>query len=94
MVSEKVMQLCHSKVTLSSEYAADSSKAPGHILKEIFKGHLHSDTSHHAKKLEELKIADENDLLRAKECGNWGPTEPSELFLRVSWLGSILSGLF
>jgi len=58
--------------------------APGDAWKKLYGHHLPGE---HSSKSTAEAHRDEitpEDLKRAKECGNWGPTEPSELFLRVS----------
>lgn len=83
MISDKVYKLCTSKQSVSSLLAEDPTIAPGDAWKRLY-------GSGEAGKKESKSTAREHrdkhtpeDLVRAKACGNWGPTEPSELFLRV-----------
>jgi hypothetical protein len=93
MISDKVYKLCMSMESVSSLLAKDPTLTPGEAWKKLY-GH------HAAGEKESKSIArahrDEitpEDLKRAAECGKWGPTQPSELFLRViflSWLSPTL----
>ena len=80
MVSQKVFDLCCGEKTVSSELAQNPKEAPGDIAKRLYgddrKSFLSSD---HFK---EHNISEE-DLERAYQCGKWGPTRPSKLFLKV-----------
>ena len=80
MVSQKVYNLCHADKTVSSEYARDPTQAPSSIHNHLYGRnreivHEH-DYSHHSQ-------ASEKDLKTAYECGNWGSSKPSKLFLQV-----------
>ena len=81
MVSQKVVDLCRSNKTVSSELGRDPTLAPGKVVKELYG----DDVAGHDE-LEKFKEphATAEDLERAHSCGNWGKTQPSELFLRVS----------
>jgi hypothetical protein len=81
MISDKVHKLCNGTETVSSEMAKDPTLAPGEVYKKLY-GHFDSDKST-AKERDHKEEISEADLKRAEECGNWGPTKPSELFLRV-----------
>ncbi len=82
--SNRTYELCTSKESVSSVLAADPSLAPGDAWRKLY--------GHHVGKLTTSKAANDAgksevspaDLERAAKCGNWGPTQPSELFLRVS----------
>lgn len=76
MISDFVYDLCHEQVTVSSKLASDPDDAPGVIAKDMFgKRQLpNSDTTEEAG----------YNLQRAFECGNWGNSRPSPLFLKVS----------
>ena len=81
MISQKVYELCRSSVTVSSEFAHDPTLVPGHVVKKLYG----EDTGGH----EEHKVFKQphptaEALDRAYQCGKWGNTRPSDLFLRVS----------
>ncbi|EPE35377.1 Phospholipase D/nuclease [Glarea lozoyensis ATCC 20868] len=83
MISEKVHKLCTGTETVSSLLAADPTLAPGEAWKKLYGGHsAGKDESTSTAKAHRNDITSE-DLKRALECGNWGPTKPSELFLRL-----------
>lgn len=81
MIPKKVYDLCRSDVSVSSEYAQDPSLHPSKIIKKLFGAHPkeHIEGEH----LKDPK-SNAEDLQRAFECGKWGNTRPSDLFLRVS----------
>ncbi|KAJ7632146.1 hypothetical protein FB45DRAFT_494404 [Roridomyces roridus] len=80
MITDKVHQLCTGTETVSSLLAKDPTLAPGDAWKKLY-GH-HKDISViQAQKNREAHTAE--DLKRARECGKWGSTEPSELFLKL-----------
>ncbi|KAL5330027.1 hypothetical protein ACEPPN_003551 [Leptodophora sp. 'Broadleaf-Isolate-01'] len=83
MISEKVYKLCTSKESVSALLAKDPSLTPGEAWKKLFGG----DEAGEKESISTAKANRDNhtpeDLKRARECGNWGPTEPSELFLRL-----------
>lgn len=84
MISDKVYELCTGTESVSSLLAKDPSLAPQDAWKMLFKedpvGEKESVSTAKANRDE---ITPE-DLERARDCGKWGPTEPSDLFLRVS----------
>lgn len=84
MISERVYKLCTNPESVSALLAKDPTMAPGDAWKKLYGHHLPGE---HASKSKSEALRDEitpEDLKRTKECGNWGPTEPSETFLRVS----------
>jgi hypothetical protein len=84
MISDKVYKLCTSPESVSSLLAKDPSLTPGEAWKKLYGGHAAGEKeSKDTAKTHRDEITAE-DLKRAAECGKWGPTQPSELFLRVS----------
>ena len=83
MISEKVYKLCTSKESVSALLAADPSLAPGDAWKKLYGHHAAGEKESKKTARERRDQATPDDLQRAFECGNWGPTKPSELFLRV-----------
>lgn len=81
MIPDKVYELCHGTETVSSEMAKNPDQAPGDVWKKLYSKY-ESDTKHNIEKNQTTEITEE-DLKRAYECGNWGPTHPSETFLKV-----------
>lgn len=79
--TDKLLQWCTSRDTISSEYAKDPSKSPGEIGDKIWSSHhLHTPSVHVPP---QRKPASTQDLDWARRCGNFANTEPSELFLRA-----------
>ena len=84
MVSQKVIALCQSSVTVSSELARNPSLVPGSVAKKLYVEDNANHTRNHIQnqRLRELDASAE-DLRKAYECGKWGTSKPSELFLKV-----------
>ena len=76
MISDFVYELCQSQDTVTSVLASDTSVAPGEVAKKLFS----------KRELPRLNGEERQDhsLERAYECGKWGNTRPSDLFLKVS----------
>lgn len=80
MITARVYRLCHADMTVSAELARDPTQVPSKVFHDLYERH------HAENPGAEVKDAtDEADALRrAAECGNWGASQPSELFLKVS----------
>lgn len=83
MISDKVYKLCTSKESVSALLAADPTLAPGDAWKKLYGGHAAGEKDSKVTGKGRRDDLTPEDLKRAMECGNWGPTQPSELFLRV-----------
>jgi hypothetical protein len=83
MISDNVYKLCTSKESVSSLLAAEPTLAPGEAWKKLYGGHATGEKESKATAKAQRDQITPDDLKRALECGNWGPTQPSELFLRV-----------
>ncbi len=83
MISDKVYKLCTSQESVSALLAKDPTLAPGEAWKQLYGGHAAGAKESTATAKTHRDNHTPEDLKRALECGNWGPTEPSELFLRV-----------
>jgi len=84
MISDKVYKLCTSNESVSSLLAKDPAVAPGEAWKKLYGCHAGVEKESKATARAHRDNPTAEDLKRALECGNWGPTEPSELFLRAS----------
>lgn len=80
-ITDRVYDHCHSEKTVSGELAKEPSLAPQKAAHRLYGAHPPSITD--AQPPEHREPASAEDLQRAFECGNWGETRPSELFLRV-----------
>ena len=80
MVDQKVYDLCHAQETVSSELAKNPSEAPGDIAKRLYGNQ--SEKILHSDHFKDYSIRHEA-LKRAEDCGKWGGTRPSKLFLQV-----------
>ena len=79
MLSDETVKLCQDERTVSAEFAKNPTEAPIDIIKRLYSSHKPS-VNHHGAEQQPATVA---DIERARQCGKWGPTQPSELFLRV-----------
>lgn len=83
MVPDNVYGLCHSDRTVTSELARDPTQTPLRTFHELYRGQK----GRKGGLTEKEAVGDAEDSLhRAHECGRWGDTKPSSLFLKVSGL--------
>lgn len=80
-ISNRVIELCQEKQSVSSLLAADPSLLPKDAAHRLYSTHpvsvLDSSPPKHRQ------IATPEELERAFSCGNFGQTRPSDLFLRI-----------
>ncbi|KAL2839945.1 hypothetical protein BJY01DRAFT_250211 [Aspergillus pseudoustus] len=81
MISQNVYNLCHDDRTVSSEVAGDSKGVPCKVFKDLFESERPEKRGGELSSDEESREDDE--LMKAAECGRWGGTEPSRLFLKI-----------
>ncbi|KAK0636479.1 hypothetical protein B0T17DRAFT_605208 [Bombardia bombarda] len=82
-ISDRLVELCTSSESVSSLLAEDPSLAPGEAWENLYGDHVLKSTG--AAKVDGAGQPHlTNDALeRAAKCGKWGPTKPSDLFLRI-----------
>lgn len=80
MIPRNVYELCRGDLSVSSELAKNSTLSPHDACKKLFG--VDADDQKVTKKVETSKESPE-DLEQAFQCGKWGKTRPSDLFLRV-----------
>jgi hypothetical protein len=90
MISDRVYKLCTSPESVSSLLAKDSSLTPGEAWRKLYGSHA---VEGKVIARDRRDIVTHEDLARTAECGNWGPTQPSELFLQASLLCALSIGL-
>ena len=80
MIPPKVYELCRSGKSVSAEIEKNPSESPGEAAKRLFGVNFKEDILG-----EGIKHPEEGPqgLQQALECGNWGESKPSELFLQV-----------
>ncbi|KAK5704857.1 hypothetical protein LTR97_001966 [Elasticomyces elasticus] len=78
---QQILQWCQSKDSVSSHYAQDPTNSPGEIAEKLYNSHHLKSPS--TKPAPARKLATSEDLQWARQCGNFGNTQPSELFLRA-----------
>lgn len=79
-ITDKIFSFCREPKSVSSEYAKDPTKTPGHYADRLYGKELPAVTEHQPPHLRNPPTKD--NILRARQCGNWGDAEPSELFLQ------------
>lgn len=80
-ISDRVFEWCTSNTSVSAELAKNPNLTPGDAAKSLY-GSEGISISEKKPPLERTPATPE-DLDRAYRCGNFGPTRPSELFLRI-----------
>lgn len=90
MISDKVYKLCTGQETVSSLLAKDPTMAPGDAWKQLYGGHAAGEKESKNEARRHRDTITPEDLQRALECGNWGSSQPSELFLKVRGLYLIM----
>lgn len=83
-VSDELLKLLTSPESVSTLLAQEPSLSPGEAWKKLYEHHVGKLGGSHSSHGAEKHLASEEVLRRAAEAGHWGPTQPSELFLRVS----------
>lgn len=78
-ISDKLLRLCTDSSSVSSLYAQSRDQTPAHYAKKLYGSQTFSVTD--TAPPHERKAVLHEDLQRARQCGNWGSTEPSDLFL-------------
>lgn len=79
-ITDEMFKLFISPESVSSELAKDPSMTPGEAWKKLYGQHVGQRSRSHIDRYER----DNDHLERAAECGHWGPTQPSPLFLKVN----------
>lgn len=87
-VSEELFELVTSPESVSSLLAQEPTLSPGRAWKNLYGNYDGKPSSSPSIHQAGETLTPEDALERAAECGNWGPTQPSELFLRVSLVDS------
>ncbi|KUI56836.1 hypothetical protein VP1G_04219 [Cytospora mali] len=82
-VSDELFQLLTSPESVSSLLAQDPSMSPAQAWKKLYGQYDGKPGSSHSNHEAADGLAQKEALKRAAECGHWGPTQPSELFLKM-----------
>ncbi|KAH8900135.1 hypothetical protein GQ53DRAFT_758241 [Thozetella sp. PMI_491] len=83
VISDRVLGLCISPESVSACLASQPELVPGDAWKKLYGKHILKATG--AEKVDGAgqEALPEDELERARKCGKWGPTQPSELFLQI-----------
>lgn len=79
-ISDKIYRFCTDPTSVSSGYAKDPTKPPSHYADHLYGGDPPSVIQHQPPDLRNPPTKE--DIERARQCGNWGNSQPSELFLQ------------
>lgn len=79
-ITDKILGFCRESRSVSSEYAHDHTKPPGHYAEQLYGKEQKDVTEQRPPHMR--KPLSQEEILRARQCGNWGISEPSELFLQ------------
>ena len=79
-ISEKTFRFCTDSRSVSSEYANDPGKPPGHYADHLYGKELPAITEHQPPHSRDSPS--KGDITRALQCGNWGDSKPSRLFVQ------------
>lgn len=85
-ITDKFYELFTSPESVSSVLARDPSMSPADAWHKLYGHHAGKLNASHSIQHAGKHVPPENELKRAADCGHWGPTQPSQLFLTVgSW---------
>lgn len=85
-IGPALFDLLQSPETVSSRLAENPKITPGEAWKQLFGNHKpRKPGDQDPADIGKGSLAGE-ELSRARQCGRWGPTEPSDLFVRVRLL--------
>lgn len=82
--SDKLCHLFTSSESVSSVLAADPSMSPGDAWHKLYGSHLGKRSGPHSVEHAGKHVPSAHALRKVAECGHWGPTQPSDLFLTAS----------
>lgn len=88
MIPQLIYELCRGDLSVSSELARNPALSPHDACKKLFG--VDPNDRKATKKVDTSKQA-AGDLEQALQCGKWGKTRPSDLFLRVCGVPIIAS---
>jgi phosphatidylserine/phosphatidylglycerophosphate/cardiolipin synthase-like enzyme len=78
-ISDRIYRFCTTPESVSSELARNPSGESDHLAESLY-GSEHAAITEHKSHIRQPASAAE--LQRAQECGTWGDSNPSELFLQ------------
>ena len=81
MLPDRVIKLCQETATVSSEYAKNPTEAPLDIARRLY-GNCKPASKNDFPGVERQPPT-HADLEQARQCGQWGPSQPSEFFLQI-----------
>lgn len=85
MISDNLYELCTTGKSVSALLAEDTTQSPAEAWDRLCAGEHTSISNGSSTHSTDCATFTNEDIRRARECGNWGPTKPSDLFLQVRW---------
>ncbi|POS78376.1 hypothetical protein DHEL01_v203230 [Diaporthe helianthi] len=82
-VSDELLKLLTSPDSVSTLLAQNPSLSPGEAWMNLYAHHIGKLGKRRPTDDSGKRLASEEALHKAAEAGHWGPTQPSELFLRI-----------
>jgi hypothetical protein len=84
-ISDSLYHMCQSGDSVSSLIAADPDLTPADAWLKLIQGRQFVERDSEGVQTARKDSKSDQALDRARACGKWGPTEPSDLFLKVSF---------
>ncbi|KAF1926504.1 IQ calmodulin-binding domain-containing protein [Didymella exigua CBS 183.55] len=78
-ISDRIYRFCTAPTSISSELTKNPSGEPAHLAEVLYGGQHFAITEHKSRTRQPASAA---ELQRVRQCGNWGDSDPSELFLQ------------
>lgn len=83
-ISDEFLKLYNAPESVSSVLAQDPTISPEEAWKKLYGHHAGKPKGPHSiHEAGKHTPSDEEGLQKAAECGHWGPTQPSKLFLQM-----------
>lgn len=79
-ISQKIFDFCNNHTSVTAELAKEPNQEPLHIASHLYGGDRIAVTQ--PKGSPKQGPASPEEIQRARECGDWGGAEPSDLFLQ------------
>lgn len=80
-ITDKLLEQCTNGISVSSTLAKDPKVSPGHAVSKLY--HPEGFTIYDTAPPHTRQPISDAELERAYQCGRWGPTRPSKLFLQM-----------
>ncbi|KAI0200028.1 phospholipase D/nuclease [Astrocystis sublimbata] len=82
-ITDRLYRWCHCEDSVSSILAANADLTPAQAWDKLFESDKKDITNSENARKATAEPATDEKLRRTRECGKWGPGQPSELFTRM-----------